>query len=150
MDPLSVTASVIAVVQAVGSIGQGVNYLRSLSKAPTEFHDFLNELVTLQATSEQVRGALETLKDKDVPPQSSALQHLQRLVDELNKTVTELEALQQRFASASIGRNKDGLLKIPKLQWRRERTAILELNTRVRNTKSNLMLAMDTYGVTQV
>jgi hypothetical protein len=44
MDPLSVTASVIALGQVCGSIGQGIQEIRQLGLARAEFADLLNEV----------------------------------------------------------------------------------------------------------
>lgn len=43
-DPLSTIASVIALCQATRGIFKGVQIIRSLPKAPAEFHELWNEV----------------------------------------------------------------------------------------------------------
>ena len=43
-DPLSTIASVIALCQATATIFKASQVIASLSKAPTEFYDLLNEV----------------------------------------------------------------------------------------------------------
>ncbi|KAK7419694.1 hypothetical protein QQZ08_010781 [Neonectria magnoliae] len=64
MDPLSVTASIIALVQATAAIGKGVHFLRSLGHIPDEFCYLTNELSTLQAVLGQVTSALQELQSE--------------------------------------------------------------------------------------
>lgn len=58
MDPLSIAASVLSLAMAVSTIGKGLAFFRSLARAPADFHNFLNELATLQAVMAQTEHAL--------------------------------------------------------------------------------------------
>lgn len=57
MDPLSATASVIALLQAAAAIGKGIETLRSLGKAPAEFCALLNEVDFLESHTKYVYHA---------------------------------------------------------------------------------------------
>ena len=62
MDPLSVTASIIALVQAVGAVQKGIQFLRSLRGASDSIRHLSNELEAVLAVVEQVKGALDEVK----------------------------------------------------------------------------------------
>jgi hypothetical protein len=47
MDPVSLTASVIAFLQAAGATGAGVRYLVELGRADEDFLNFVNEVIFL-------------------------------------------------------------------------------------------------------
>ena len=44
MDPLSISASVIALCQALGMVTKGMRHIASIRKAPNEFLDLQNEV----------------------------------------------------------------------------------------------------------
>ncbi|WDK17406.1 hypothetical protein CGRA01v4_08689 [Colletotrichum graminicola] len=116
MDPLSISASVIALVQSSLAVGKGVKLLASLRHAPAEFCDLVNELTTLQAVIEQVKNPLEELEserasDRTLPDlDTSATLVLKR---DLEIIAEELGALCERLTSAGKTRRIDqaGCLK---------------------------------------
>lgn len=44
MDPLSMSASIVALVQSVAFINKGMRYIASVRKAPAQFLDLQNQV----------------------------------------------------------------------------------------------------------
>ncbi|KAI1372652.1 ankyrin [Hypoxylon crocopeplum] len=152
MDPLSATASIIALVQATVGIAKGVRFLRSLGQIPLEFSGLLNELSTLQAVAEQVQTAL---KDFEGQPQEKFGTSLLRLdpsalvslKDDLAQIIEDLDALCDRLKVPAKPK-KEGKHKedhVSKWRWQKEKDNITKLRQRARNTREDLNLCFTTF-----
>lgn len=62
MDPLSITASAIAVLGALTASGKGLNKLLSLPKAPEQLQTLSNELESFRGLLVTVQTVLLNLK----------------------------------------------------------------------------------------
>ncbi len=58
MDPLSLTASVIAVAGAAQQVGKGLNVLKTAKDAPQGLDDLLNDVSRFEIVLEVVKNAL--------------------------------------------------------------------------------------------
>ncbi|KAK2059223.1 hypothetical protein LY76DRAFT_592501 [Colletotrichum caudatum] len=144
MDPLSISASVIALVQASLAVGKGVKLLASLRHAPAEFCDLVNELTTLQAVIEQVKNPLEELKGEQASndilpdPDTSATWVLKC---DLEIIAEELGALCKRLTSTDKADEKDRPNRVSKGKWIREQNSIAKLRSRAHATRNSLTLS---------
>ncbi len=64
MDPLSITAGVIAVVGAAGKVGVDSRNSQELRKASDAVHALINEVSTLQAVLQQIDSAVRQQRDR--------------------------------------------------------------------------------------
>ncbi|KAI1211572.1 ankyrin [Annulohypoxylon truncatum] len=158
MDPLSVTASTIALIQATVGIAKGIHFLRSLGQIPLEFSGLLNELSTLQAVAEQVKTVLQEF---DGPP-STTTSHiplegldpsiLVSLKDDLAQTTKDLEAICDRLKTPkkqSEKRKANDKENISKWRWQREKDNIAKLQRKARQTRQDLSLCFSAFTTSQ-
>ncbi|KAK3389968.1 hypothetical protein B0H63DRAFT_507420, partial [Podospora didyma] len=90
MDPLSIAASVVALIGITESTGAGLRTLWTLRQAPTHLQTLQNEVTDFRAILTFVRDALEDLRE--ARPKSE-LYLLQSAVDRGAKVVRELQDL---------------------------------------------------------
>ncbi|KAI0118337.1 ankyrin [Nemania sp. FL0031] len=158
MDPLSATASIIALVQAAVAVSKGVRFLRSFGQIPSEFTDLLNELSTLHAVIEQVEVALrewETLRP--TTSYSASLQSVDSskvlsLKDNLAQVVEELDALCHRLEAPRKRGKKQGHDERPavsKLRWQKERSNIARLRYKAQSSRELLSLCFSAFSSSQ-
>lgn len=148
MDPLSISASIIAIVQATVGVGKAVRYLRSIRNIPAEFLDLTNELTSLQAILAQVHVALVDIDGDEKHATTLATGAdsiaLQDCKTDLEHLVQELEALCGRMkVSGKKETNKDGSVheRTSKWRWTRAREHIATIRTRARRTCDYLNLS---------
>ena len=143
MDPLSVTASAIALLQAAAALGKGIQAIRSFRRAPAELCALLNELTTLQALSSQFEGSIHTLSSTPRSGNTAdALSALANIHQELAITIDQLDSVVQRFVKDSKGFNKDGQRRIPRLRWHLERENITQLRNTAKRSREYLTAFM--------
>ncbi|KAJ0164340.1 Ankyrin-3 [Colletotrichum tanaceti] len=105
MDPLSISASIIALFQVPVALGKGAQLLATLRHAPADFCDLVNELSTLQAVIKQVKSSLEELTSEQTsnmaptPVDTSAAVALELSSQSIDDKVTILDG--QIHAKAS-------------------------------------------------
>jgi hypothetical protein len=153
MDPLSATASVIALVQATVAIAKGVQFIRSLGDIPLEFAQLCNELTTLQAVAEQVKSTLKDVEShpqpQNVPSPDTAI--ITSLVDDLGQTTKKLDDLCERLKvskkkTVKTGNGKD---RISKFRWQREKENVARLQRQARTTRQYLSLCFTAFNSSQ-
>lgn len=151
MDPLSITASVVALIQATTAVGKGIKFLHSPSHIPDEFCDLINELATLQAVLGQVTSALKELQcdNPAAPVLRVDLTKALVLENDLQQTVGEIDSLCIRLQETARATRRDGKLAISKKTWLRERSSIAHLKAKARAAKSDLSLCFESLISTQ-
>ncbi|KAI1174416.1 hypothetical protein F4777DRAFT_384368 [Nemania sp. FL0916] len=158
MDPLSATASIIALTQAVVGISKGVRFLRSLRQIPLEFSDLLNEFSTLQAVTEQVEAALrewETLRSTTTYATSFRIvdpSKVLSLKDNLNQVINEFNDLCNRLKAPRKQKEKqvsDEESSVSKLRWQKEKDNIARLRQKARHTRELLSLCFSAFNSAQ-
>lgn len=151
MDPLSITASIVALLQATTAVGKGLQFLHSLSHIPDEFCDLINELATLQAVLGQVTSALNELQADSLAAPVLRVDLTKALVleNDLRQTVGEIDALCVRLRETARATRRDGKLAISKKRWLQERSSISRLKAKARAAKSDLSLCFESLISTQ-
>ncbi|GAB1317794.1 hypothetical protein MFIFM68171_08004 [Madurella fahalii] len=131
MDLLSVTASVIAIIQASRALAFAVTALQKLRSAATEFGELLTELATLQDLLDNFREAIEFKED-------------------LENLVTELQTLSATLIDNSSGLNGNGEHKISAVQWRmRYGKQARQLRDRAAVCRNHLSTYVELLGLAQ-
>ncbi|KAM7210896.1 hypothetical protein V8F06_013714, partial [Rhypophila decipiens] len=149
MDPLSVAASVIALVQAGTGITKAAKVLRGFTKARAEFCDFLNEITMLQRVVHDVQSSLSHLPQQKSELPTAETTSLNRIVAQLQDTTKELSELSDKLLAGSKGRGKDGLHRISKLQWQRSKAEIARLRDKTRSARESLSICFSALQVAQ-
>lgn len=156
MDPLSITASIITLVQATVRIAKGVQFIRSLGQIPAEFCDLLNELSTLQAVASQAETALRDYETQQSLDRSSASfatldsSVLTALQGDLAQITTDLEVLCDELKKKNEKAKSIGQEQISTRKWLKGRKNILKLREKARDTRQNLSLCFAAFTSSQV
>ncbi|KAH0433220.1 hypothetical protein CcaCcLH18_05962 [Colletotrichum camelliae] len=140
MDPLSITTSAIALVQA---LGVGVKFFSSMRQIPADFCDLSNELTDLQAVAEQVKTSLQEMENgaaKHAAVPGIDTSSMQTLEDDFALIVHELETLCGRLRKSDRYIDKVGELRVSKRKWLREKDNVARLRAKASKTKQSLML----------
>lgn len=123
MDPLSVGASVIAVVGATGKIVRGIRRLKAMQDAPKELDDLLTEVSQFELVikaSQKINGHIE-----------SELGTLLKIAQDL---VTEFESLIEYKLTEPGTSNK-----VDRWQWLRSSKDVERLRVKLRDVTANLV-----------
>ncbi|KAI4099699.1 MAG: hypothetical protein LQ339_005864 [Xanthoria mediterranea] len=124
MDPLSLTASIIAVLGLTKGCCKGLEQLNKGRKAPEEIGELLAELAGFQALLEEIQEFVEPKKDLRCG------QQLKELVRRGGELIREIDVLiQQTWPSMHF-------LKLSEAN--RQRVTVLRNGTRLRVLKANL------------
>ena len=131
MDPVSVAASIVAIIHA-GRVGlRGVRRLCESRKAPEELHQFRAELEGLQQLLENVRDfSLQR------PPDNFGV-----LLDEpLRRAEKSIDSVNHILNSTTLGASMFNTAGQAQVTWLRYRSRLLALSQEIRNAKMDLGL----------
>ena len=123
MDPLSVGASVIAVVGATGQVIKGIRRLKTLQDAPRELDDLLAEISQFELVLQAIQKAYET-------PGSE----LERLLETARKILVDFETLIEYKLTEAGTSNK-----VDRWQWTRSSKDVERLRGQLRDVTANLV-----------
>ena len=91
-DPLSLVASIVALVGAAESVGKVLVRIKNLYNAPDEYLALINELTDLNIILSGVQGYIIHIADR--PPAAQAdIQNMSTLVDRAKANLLEIEKL---------------------------------------------------------
>ncbi|KAK3323204.1 ankyrin repeat-containing domain protein [Cercophora scortea] len=93
MDPLSVTAGVIALCSALKVLSRGIKNLIDLGKAPREIYELHNELATITGYLDLVASTLTSMNTSSTGQSPSGLDHLGTIVTRVTSDVQELQEI---------------------------------------------------------
>jgi hypothetical protein len=152
MDPLSVTASVIAVLGAAATIAKQLNLLRStLHHASSTLCSLTNEISDLRV----VLGACETAIDElysnpDYSQRRSRvpLSDLDQILGRIRGSLAELSAiLSACLPACSKGTTSGHSIRVAKLKWIREKNNAQRLQNHVHESKQDLLVLLESHSV---
>jgi septal ring factor EnvC (AmiA/AmiB activator) len=160
MDPLSITASVITLVQATAGIGKGIRFLRSLAQIPAEFRDLVDELATLQTVINHVEVSLRELESTTTSSSSKLYSWgidpgiIISLKNDLAQITRELEALCDRLKKsgprpALKSEDRQDHERVSKYKWQKEKANIATLHHKARTTREYLGLCLSVFSSSQ-
>ena len=121
MDPLSVTASVIAVIGAAREITKAILKLRILNKAPSEFHTLINEVADFQAVLGNVDAVLSSRNEEANLPQEPMLS-LSRSLNEAKGKLLELSQIIENRLTKPAPAGEEP--RVVRQKWLRERARV--------------------------
>lgn len=136
MDPLSVTAAIIAIVGAGGTVGRGIRKLVALRNAPDSLLQLNNEVTELQLIVQTVD--INSF-DNSVDDSAAAAQYqlIQNALGRVKTVVLELEKL----IEYSLTKITDRGPKIDKVAWLGAEKKIIKLKEKIRIAKTDLATA---------
>jgi hypothetical protein len=133
MDPLSITASVIAVFQLTGVV---IGYLHDVKDAPKECRNCIKEVLNLQSLLSSLQFRLDDATSND--PWYTAVQALN---DENGPLEQYKQALEQLRAKVTI---QDGLQKIKRrVVWNFSKAEVKHIFERMERLKSLVSIALE-------
>ncbi|RYP71212.1 hypothetical protein DL769_004732 [Monosporascus sp. CRB-8-3] len=135
MDPLSITASVIAVVGAAQKCAQGIAMLREFQEAPEQLAALNNEVSDL----ELVLSHASSIGQQPSDDQHSSLLALSTQVERAGK---QLHALRTLIEQHLVRHGKKGNTKVTRIGWIRERNRIAQMQRELRSTRLNISTAL--------
>ena len=139
MDPLSLTASIIAVLGAGGSVVGGLEKLSSLREAPDMILALNNEISDFRLVVFELASYL-----RDQPTRSSTNVHtfidnIPPILDRARDKLLELESLIEY--KLILPRN-DGSIRLNKTSWIWERQKVKRILEDIRSIRTNLVAVM--------
>jgi hypothetical protein len=149
MDPLSFTASLIAVVGAVATVAQQLEELRTaLRTASNTICLVTNELSDLRIVLGACESAVKELYTNSTehhPP--TTLSDAASLFDKAKKLLKDLENAVRSCLKASD--NEEGKIKprVLKIRWLREKGKIKALQEQLRETKQDILVLMESHSL---
>lgn len=154
MDPLSLTAGIIALAQAAAGLGKGIQFLHSLREIPAQFVELLEDLATLQSVTDHIHNSLRELESTSAshsePPFSGiGLSILASLEDDLAQIVKDLDALCDRLKKPG-GESMGSQSRVSKYKWQREKEHIAKLRNKARTTREYLALCFSVFSSSQM
>ena len=123
MDPLSLGASVIAIVGVTGKVIKGIRSLKALRDAPRELDDLLDEVSQFETIIRAVQNASQDTGSD-----------LKGLIETAQRILTELESLIEHKLT-EVGTSK----KVDRWQWIRSPKDVKRLRGRLQDVTGNLV-----------
>lgn len=139
MDPLSITAAVIAIATAAAQISKAISRLRAYGDVPTQVYATKNEVSDLEVVLRQVAHGLE---QGTLAPNTDRTS-LQPTLDRAKADLADLGRALQRVADACDGSKLKAISKT--LVRAREKEVFKKLHDDIRRVKATLTLVL---GVT--
>ncbi len=137
MDPLSLTASIIAIVQISGTIGKGLKKIVNLRNAPDIFLALNNEVADLQCILQDVNSLLRQRLDTTG---QEPLGSLVRALEKAKQTLSKLEIL-LAYDLTTTKRNGNEA-RLDRSVWIRAEAKVHQIKDEIREDKSSLSSAL--------
>ena len=131
MDPLSLTASLLAILGAGGAIAKGLDKIRRLKNAPNVLLQLNNEVVDLHLLIRAVDGLYHQHSDSF---KTSQHQIIYSILSRAKEALLELEKL----ISYHWTKETDNGIEINRTAWIRAQKQIAETSSNIRNVRVNL------------
>ena len=135
-DPLSIIASIIAVIGAAESVGKAVNRIRDITNAPDEVLALSNEISDLTVVLKHFETYI-TAADGAIISRES-LEHLSVLAKRAQSRLAELERIMHNHLPGPGGANKRSSRL--RLQWPLLKTKVDGLRVDLRDMKLSIIV----------
>lgn len=136
VDPLSVTSSIIAIVQLVGKL---TSYFRDVKDAPTELRRYAQEAIAFHGVLNLLSFDIEQSGNSPAEPWREAVKALGQPNAELDRLKRLLEALVEKIPSE----HDSASIKLrARLKWKFEKAEVAELCARMERVKTLVQVAM--------
>ena len=134
-DPLSITASIIAVVATAKGIGKALGKIKNLSNAPDELLALINEVSDLTVVLDDAESLLT--RNIDGPLLSRAIQHLGTLLQRAKDILLQLDLLIEYQVVKPGSTLKD--LKVSRSEWVKSKKKLESYRQRLLDVRLNIM-----------
>jgi chromosome segregation ATPase len=147
MDPLSFTASLIAVIAAVTTTAKQLEQLRTaLRDASSTLCLVSNEIsdlnVVLRACESAVKELFENSSEHERPTA------LAEVASVFGKTTKLLHSLENAVRSCLKFPDKEGEeIRVEKIRWLREKSKITKLRNELRERKQDILVLMESHSL---
>ena len=145
MDPLSITASSIAVLSAVTSSGKGIGKLVSLRDAPLELQALSNEAEAFRNLLVIVQSSLRHIQASDAYEEFG--EALCDLLRNANKAALDLQCKVEYQLKRGVEIDRNGLPKVSRMSWLRSSDEIEKLRRKIGNARSDLSTGLQAVNV---
>lgn len=141
MDPLSITASIIAVIGAAGRASEGALFIiRVWKAAPDEILAIVNELSDIQLVLRSANDTLNLTSSADKIPflGEECSSGLVRMLNRAQEALQELAELlyDKLLRVENVG--EEIQVKFLRLRWVKERQNVRQLQTELRSLRANI------------
>ena len=139
MDPLSITASIIAVIGAGGETAKVVRHLASMKGAPALLLALNNEIADLHLAVQAIQDILQKQSAAQRALDASVSASVANSLQLVNVKVMELEALHRRLQRQSPG---IAPYELNKTAWLRQQKRVKRLQDDLQSVRINLGLCL--------
>ena len=146
MDPLSITASIIAILGASTATGKTLSKLTALRNAPGDLQQLFNEREASRALLVVIQSTLHRIQETAVYRDNR--ETLEQLLIRFRDEIGSLDALLE-YQLAQPEANSNGLPEVRKLQWMKAGPKIRDIKQRIRDARSGLKSAFDALNLQQ-
>ena len=140
MDPLSVTAGIVAVVGAASSVGRTLGKLASLRGAPDTIRALNNEIEDLRLILQEI----DTLLRREID--SSGPSHHQSLSGSLQRAKDKLLELEGILEYQIMTVDDCGNTAVNRFGWARQQTQIQRIQVDLRAIRLDLVAALGLFN----
>ena len=146
MDPLSITASCIAVAGAGGAAVKGIKKLRDLKKIPDALLSTINEVTDLTLVVQDIRSSFQFQLYQDSSSFSEAsISLIYQLLNRAQTTLLELDqVINYRLLSSPSG---NGQVTFNRLAWISEESHVRRLQASLRTTRLDIAARFAALGL---
>ena len=135
-DPLSITASIIAILGAAEGVTKMVGKIKGIQDAPTELLALLNEVADLTLVLRHVQNFTRSQSARSPQSLQDQCQHLSALVDRAREKVLRLEELIE-YKLVKPDSTPESI-KISRLEWAKARRPLKEFQQSLRDIRQNI------------
>ena len=139
-DPLSIIASIIAVIGAAESVGKTLNRIRDITNAPDEVLALSNEISDLTVVLKHVETYVTAADGAVISLEN--LEHLSVLAKRAQSKLAQLERIMNNHLPEPGGANRRSSLL--RLQWALLKTKVDGLRVDLRDIKLSIVVQMTT------
>ena len=143
-DPLSITASIIAVVGAAEGVTKTLAKIRNIRNAPEELLALINEVSDLRIVFGDVQNYIQSTERSQTTSRlattNEVLQHMAILINRAKYKLLELDQLiQYRLMKPESISNH---IKVSRREWTRAKTTIESFRQALRDIRLNIVTQM--------
>ncbi|KAH8721552.1 hypothetical protein GQ44DRAFT_808199 [Phaeosphaeriaceae sp. PMI808] len=134
-EPLSITASILAIISTAEKTSKGLEKLRTLHNALDELEYMLNEINDMRVVLRSMQNVLTALTECEA-------EDIKGLIQIYQSEVLELDMLVSYHLQAASGYSNDGRPKVNTLGWLSKSGKLSKIRERLRDRRESLVAAL--------